>query len=88
MKKTCGCVARVKMEGFVEGEEWEVISGFVSDLSFLEKWATHLRAQVGVGPWECEVVRRVALGSKFCGSISELVAHDACIGECPPYLDF
>ena len=47
-----GWLRRVKTaDSFVEGETG--------------KSATNLRAQVGVGPLEYEVVRRVALGSEF-----------------------
>ena len=69
------------------GGEWEVVSWLVPDLPLLEKSATNLRAQVGVGPWEYEVVGRAALRSEFCGGVSELIAHDACMTGCPPYLD-
>ena len=69
-----------------EGER-EVISWFVPDLPLLEKSAADLGAQVGVGPRESEVVGRVAFGSEFCGSISWLVASDACVTGCPSYLD-
>ena len=40
------------------------------------------RAQVGVGPWEHEVVGRAALSSELCGGVSKLVAHDACMAGC------
>ena len=59
------------------GGEREVVSWFVPDMPPLEKTATDLRAQVGVGPWEHEVVGRVTIGSEFCGGVSELIAHDA-----------
>ena len=69
------------------GGEREVISWFVPDLPLLEKSAANLGAQVGIGPWESEVVGGVALGSEFCGSISQLIASNACVTGCPPYLD-
>ena len=69
------------------GGEREVVSWFVSDLPLLEKPVATLRAHVEVGPWEYEVVGRVALGSEFCSGVSELVAHDACMTGRPPYLD-
>ena len=47
----------------------------------------NLGAQVGIGPWESEVAGGVAFGSEFCGSISQLIASDACVTGCPPYLD-
>ena len=68
------------VESFVE----EVVSWFVPAL---EKSITNLRAQVGVGPWEHEAVGGAALGSEFCGGASELVAQNACMTGCPPYLD-
>ena len=52
------------------GGEWEVVSWLVSDLPLLEKSATDLRAQVGVGPREKEAIVGVALGSEFCSGIS------------------
>ena len=53
----------------------------------MEKPVTDLGAQVGVGPGEDEAVGRVALSSEFCGSISKLIAADARVAGCPPYLD-
>ena len=52
------------------GGEWEYVSWLVPDLPLLEKSATDLRAQAGVGPREQEAVGGVALGSEFCSGIS------------------
>ena len=89
MKEARGCVAREGEDGreLCGGGEREVISWFVPDLPLLEKSAVNLGAQVGVGPWESEVVGGVALGSEFCGNISQLIASDACVTGCLPYLD-
>ena len=57
------------------------------DLPLLEKSAANLGAKVGVGPGEIEAIGRVAFGSKFSSGISQLVASDACVTGCPPYLD-
>ena len=69
------------------GGEREVVFWFVPNLPLLEKPATNLRAQVGVGPREYEVAGRVALGGELCGGVSELIAHDACLTGCPLCLD-
>ena len=72
MKEARGCVAKEGEDSrdLCGGGEREVISWFVPDLPLLEKSAANLGVQVGVGPWESEVVGRVAFGSQFCGSIS------------------
>ena len=76
MKEARGCVAREGEDGrqLSGGPEREVVSWFVPDLPLLEKSAANLGAQVGIGPWESEVVGGVALGSEFCGSASSLPA--------------
>ena len=90
-KEARGCVAREGEDGreLCGGGEREVVSWFVPDLPLLEKPATDLRAQVGVGPWEISAVGRVILrvDSEFYNGISEPIAHDACMTGCPPYLD-
>ena len=52
------------------GGEREVVFWFVPNLPLLEKSTANLGEQEGVGPWECEVVGRVAFGSELCSSIS------------------
>ena len=66
--------------------QWEVVSWFVPDLPLLEKPATNLGAQVEARPGEIEAIRRVVLGSEFCGGTSKLASKDTRTTGHPPYL--